>query len=54
MAFEAYVIEYPFRFVFFLISGFAVVFWLIYRWVGSAVHSLERGDYLKAKGGRLD
>ncbi|TFK28589.1 protein disulfide isomerase [Coprinopsis marcescibilis] len=54
MAFEAYVIEYPFRFVFFLISGFAVVFWLIYRWVGSDVHSLERGDHLKAKGGRLD
>lgn len=54
-AFEAYVVEYPFRFVFFLIVGMGALFYALYKWVGSDVAGLERGDHLtKSKGGRLD
>jgi hypothetical protein len=38
-----------------LLVVLVVLFYVLYKWVGSDVKELERGDYLrKGKNGRLD
>ncbi|EAU82485.2 thioredoxin domain containing 5 [Coprinopsis cinerea okayama7 len=53
---EVYISTYPFRFIFFLLTGLGVLFWVLFKWVGSDAARLERGDHVlyKAKEGRID